>query len=97
MPVYEYRCDECGHEREHMSAKYEILPEYPCCEKDCKGTKKYKFSVPGESDSTLGYPRVNDMMGHEPIMVEGRAHRRKLMKKLGISDASKCHMLGGIG
>ena len=89
-PVQEYLCPEttidlfCGSDPSSETAVATEFRESPC-----GGKMKLQISIPAEADSTLGYPRWNENMGHEPVYVEGRAHRRDVMRERGISDASK--------
>lgn len=46
MPIYEYRCDDCGHEFEAL-VRTDALPQCPECESGALDKKLSVFAAPG--------------------------------------------------
>lgn len=85
MPIYEYECEECGF---HMEGIFSIKekPENIACTK-CLGNAKSIISA--SADRKEWNPYIDENLGPEPVVVQNRAHRRKLMKKAGLVEYTK--------
>ncbi len=80
MPIYEYKCPECGqiHEKFNKMANHKNGPN--CCGKP---TKQYygSYYVVGDFE-----PYLDENLGPKPVYVKSKQHRKELMKQNGLDE-----------
>ena len=76
MPLYDYSCTKCGKVSDIIASVVDT--ELPCPK--CEGimTRLFSFRVNIQPDLE---PYVDEHMGHEPVYVKSKQHRRELMKE----------------
>jgi len=81
MPVYEYECNECGRISE-IFCKIKEKPVGILC-KECG---KYARAIISKPQDVLPAwdEYFDENLGHEPILIKGRRHRKELMKERGL-------------
>lgn len=82
MPIYDYKCSDCGL-IENVWAKIDEQ-ELPC---KCGLTMTRVISATRTNPDLQPYLDPN--LGHEPVWVESRQHRKRLMKERGLAESSK--------
>lgn len=85
MPIYSYECEDCGRKTDHFFAIDEKPDSVQCSE--CSGEAKSIITVSSARVEWGAY--WDDNLGDVPILVEGRSHRKKLMKERGLIDQYK--------
>ena len=74
MPIYEYVCNECGHQHEALQKMSDApLLECPACEKD--GLKK-KISAPGFRLSGSGWYETDFKSGNQKNLSKGDSENK---------------------
>jgi putative FmdB family regulatory protein len=87
MPIYEYACDECGHEFETLQKMSDApLRECPACEKD--GLKK-KISAPGFRLSGSGWYETDFKSDKQKNLSKGDSADKPADKPDKTSDGAK--------
>jgi putative FmdB family regulatory protein len=94
MPIYEYKCNTCGKKKEILQSNYNPLQSFEHLKKRCEGNYELQISIPAETDSTLGYPRTYENMGHNPITIDGRANKKKELRKRRLEESGPLMRFG---
>lgn len=79
MPLYEYRCKQCGEQHEEILRVAERLQPAPC---KCGGQRELIVSLPANAYIS-GYPYFDPVFERE---VTDPGHRRKLIKQHGLVE-----------
>lgn len=84
MPIYEFQCENtrCAHVSERIF-RIDEKPQFVDCPL-CGHTAKSIIS--GSADRREWEPYWDENLGHDPVLVQSRAHRRELMRKAGLED-----------
>ena len=85
MPIYEYECEECGFQMEGIFPINKKPDNVPCIK--CLGNAKSIISA--SADRKEWNPYIDENLGPEPVVVQSRAHRKKLMKKAGLVSGAQ--------
>ena len=86
MPIYEYECPQCSKINEHFSTianKPDRIWCPACGVGACKPIISRIASVRPDIE-----PYLDENLGDMPVVVEGRKHRRELMKSQGLEEVS---------
>ncbi len=85
MPLYQYRCDDCGHEFEEIHSFASALPECPECES--AHVKRLITTAPAITKGALAHPgdgkRATKEQLRDKWAEESPKLREKLRAKLG--------------
>jgi putative FmdB family regulatory protein len=81
MPLYDYECVNCGTVDDVFAAVIDTTLPCPRC--DDVMTRLFSFNVNVQPDLE---PYVDDQMGHEPVYVKSKQHRKQLMKERGLVE-----------
>ena len=92
MPIYEYECEKCGENTDHIFSIDEKPETLEC--PICGGNAKSIISFMADRQAEWS-PYWDDNLGDNPVLVEGRLHRNKLMKENGLSDQYDVKRNGG--
>ena len=85
MPIYEYECQNCGELTEAIFSMKEDIPAITCpfC---CSRARKI-ISRP-QAVAPLWEEYWEENLGHEPVLIKGRRHRKEVMKANGLEEVS---------
>uniref|UniRef100_A0A6M3L4M6 Putative regulatory protein FmdB zinc ribbon domain-containing protein n=1 Tax=viral metagenome TaxID=1070528 RepID=A0A6M3L4M6_9ZZZZ len=88
-PIYDYECSHCGAVFEMVLGVSENRT-VSCRSCGCRETKRL-ISLPAtKSDKGDNeYPYVEHNLGDEPVLVQDRAHKNRLLKERGLSECYK--------
>lgn len=81
--LYTCRCIKCSHEQDYYSI-VEKRHVTPACE-ECQGQTEKILSKYNVNPDLESY--VDHNLGPNPIRVEGRKHRQRLMKEADVSES----------
>jgi putative FmdB family regulatory protein len=82
MPLYDYKCSNCGMV-ENVWAKINEQEKLCACGLWMKRVISATRSTPDLQ------PYLDPNMGHEPVYVESRQHRKRLMKERGLAESPR--------
>ena len=82
MPRYDYRCIECGVIEELWRRMTDLEMAHRCIR--CGGDMIRLISAPNIRCDIEPY--VDENMGHEPVHVESRQHKKQLLKERGLTE-----------
>jgi putative FmdB family regulatory protein len=77
MPLYDYKCNECGLEFEEIR---KIIDRYNAECPKCKGS----VEIIPKAKLQIFKPFINEDFDGTPILVESKAHYKQLCKKHGV-------------
>lgn len=83
MPLYTAKCGGCSHEQDYFST-VEKRNETPACEECGQPTEKI-ISAYYVNPDLESY--VDHNLGPNPVRVEGKKHRERLMKQAGVYES----------
>lgn len=87
MPLYEYKCNKCGKKQEFVQSLYEPIEAYTCVAYKCVGGEmQLQISTPGKPNFGFKSFETDNITGKN-IKIESRQHKKKLLKKYGLSEA----------
>jgi len=81
MPIYAYKCENCGRESEEFR-KIKERDETSLC--DCGGSLRAIMSFSPKSGPR--YPFVDNYMDHRPVEITSLSHYRRELKKRGLQE-----------
>ena len=84
MPVYEFECQECKHITEKVMDITMSDVQIAECEK-CHLEAKKVVSKP-QAVEPAWKPYYDENLGDEPVLIESREHRKKLLKAKGLEE-----------
>jgi len=84
MPVYEFECLKCGHVTEMILPLALADVRVTSCERCPSKARKIVSRL--QNVKPDWEPYLDENLGDEPVMVEGRGHRRKILKEKGLEE-----------
>ena len=81
MPIYEYECSKCG----QLYERYFSIVGKPHTI-GCLCGFRAKAIISASANRREWSPYLDENLGDKPVMVDGREHRKKLMKAANLED-----------
>ena len=78
MPIYDYICTKCGKVSDVWATMDERTKRCPKCK------RKMSRLIARSNIITDLIPHVDENMGHEPVYVKSRQHKKQLLKEKGL-------------
>lgn len=79
-PIYDFKCPDCGVIPNVWAKMDESYTKCPKC-----GILTQRLISPANVSPDMK-PYLDPNLGHEPVYVESRQHRKRLMKERGLSE-----------
>lgn len=81
MPIYDYKCQECGRVHEHYAKIDQAV--MPCDE--CAGIAKRMITARYSVIPDL-QPYWDPHIGKEPVYITSKKHREQVMRREGVAE-----------